>query len=196
MVFQMMQQQLGDTLLDSYTDGVNFRMYVTRDSQTDDLAIWAINFSETDDKTVRLNLSGLDLIDGVRLKKLANLTGDTSLFDRNDSPTSPAVGWTEQALTGFDPASFVMTFEDATLSVLVIEQTPPVVADRDRDGDVDQSDFGCFQACLTGAAVAQHDPSCQWARLDSDGDVDAADLNLFIGCASGPDVRANTDCLP
>ncbi len=122
-VFQMLRQHLGDTLLGSYSDGLNFRLYVTRDSATDDLAIWALNFSENYDKTVRLNLNGLDLVDGVRLKKLANLAGDSSLLDLNDTPTSIIVDWTEQTLSGLDLKDLVMTFEDATITVLVIEQT-------------------------------------------------------------------------
>jgi len=61
----------------------------------------------------------------------------------------------------------------------------PAIADFDRDGDVDQSDFGHFQACLTGADAAQNDPACRNALLDNDSDVDQADFGLFQRCYSG-----------
>lgn len=71
-----------------------------------------------------------------------------------------------------------------------------VRADFDRDGDVDQADFGHLQACLTGPTIAVTDPACEDARLDGDSDVDVDDLALFIRCLSGPDVPVNPACLP
>lgn len=68
--------------------------------------------------------------------------------------------------------------------------------DMDRDGDVDQQDYGRFQACLTGAFIPQTDPACADARLDADSDVDADDAALFLGCVSGPDILADPYCLP
>lgn len=69
-----------------------------------------------------------------------------------------------------------------------------VKADFDRDGDVDQGDFGHIQACLSGRSVPQESPDCQDARLDGDGDVDRADLEIFTGCLSGPHFPADPDC--
>jgi murein DD-endopeptidase MepM/ murein hydrolase activator NlpD len=75
------------------------------------------------------------------------------------------------------------------------ELPPPTVpADFDRDGDVDQEDFGRLQACLSGAGVPQNVPACVNARLDSDEDVDAGDVAIFQRCLSGPDVPANPNC--
>jgi len=67
--------------------------------------------------------------------------------------------------------------------------------DFDLDSDVDQEDFGRFQACLTGPGIPQNDPACLDARLDADSDVDAADLTLFRQCVSGPGIPANSNCL-
>lgn len=67
--------------------------------------------------------------------------------------------------------------------------------DLDRDGDVDQVDFGAFQKCLTGIGRPQDDPLCQDAKLDSDSDVDEIDLAIFEGCYSGPEVLADPDCV-
>lgn len=74
--------------------------------------------------------------------------------------------------------------------------TPAGPGDLDRDGDVDQDDFGMLQACLSGSFVPQTDPACRDARLDGDDDVDSADVQLFVGCVSGPNVPSDPDCLP
>lgn len=70
----------------------------------------------------------------------------------------------------------------------------PAPGDFDHDGDVDQEDFGHFQACLTEANVAQNDPACLDARLDADEDVDQADYGVFQRCYTGAGVWANSDC--
>jgi len=77
-----------------------------------------------------------------------------------------------------------------------VSATPYVPPDMDRDGDVDQLDFGRFQRCLTGPFVLQEDPACLDARLDADDDVDGDDANLFVRCLSGAGVPYNPNCLP
>jgi hypothetical protein len=80
--------------------------------------------------------------------------------------------------------------------VVYLTVTPPLFArcDFDIDHDVDQSDFGRFQACLSGPGVPQLDLACDGADLDNDDDVDKDDFALFRGCLSGPDVEADTLC--
>jgi len=72
------------------------------------------------------------------------------------------------------------------------DDTHPV--DYDDDGDVDQSDFGHFQACLTGADIYVVSPSCADADFDQDADVDGDDLQTFIGCVSGPAIPLTEGC--
>ena len=72
--------------------------------------------------------------------------------------------------------------------------------DADGDGDVDQADFGVFQACFSkpvNTFVA--DPlfdgaACQCMDADGDRDVDAADLELFARCFSGAAIPAPRGC--
>jgi hypothetical protein len=64
----------------------------------------------------------------------------------------------------------------------------------DRDGDVDQSDFGRFQACMSGPGVEQDDPACEFALLDDDADVDIDDLGILQDCMSGSNVPADPHC--
>ncbi len=80
-------------------------------------------------------------------------------------------------------------------SVLVpVTLTVWTPGDFDYDGDVDQVDFGLFQACYSGSGMTQDAPACTDARLDYDPDVDELDFDLFLGCLSGPDVQADEGC--
>jgi len=69
-----------------------------------------------------------------------------------------------------------------------------IPCDFNHDGHVDQTDFGVFQACFTGANKPQNDPACAAAKLDGDTDVDRDDLLLFLQCWSGPTLPADPDC--
>ncbi|GMU21073.1 MAG: hypothetical protein AMXMBFR13_11670 [Phycisphaerae bacterium] len=65
---------------------------------------------------------------------------------------------------------------------------PPleVFGDFDRDADVDQEDFGTFQACLTGPNGANLPAGCEASDLDGDADVDQDDFGILQRCISGP----------
>ncbi len=82
-----------------------------------------------------------------------------------------------------------------TLTVtLTVENSQFAKPDQDLDGDVDITDFGWFQNCLSGVGIAQNAPECFKARLDGDQDVDDGDLAIFMGCLSGADVPADPAC--
>ncbi|MBN1512689.1 MAG: SUMF1/EgtB/PvdO family nonheme iron enzyme [Phycisphaerae bacterium] len=84
-----------------------------------------------------------------------------------------------------------------TLPGAVVDETGcpvPVRADFDGDGDVDQTDFGHIQVCLTGNGTACEDEACFNARFDGDPDVDNADMDLFLGCMSGSGLAGDPDC--
>jgi len=63
--------------------------------------------------------------------------------------------------------------------------------DFDRDGDVDQTDFGHLQACMTGELVTQTDPNCQDAKLDGNDGIGSGDLAVFLRCRSGANMPAD-----
>ncbi len=84
-----------------------------------------------------------------------------------------------------------------TLGGTTVDETGcpvPVPCDFDGDSDVDQTDFGHFQRCLSGGTVVQEDPLCQNARLDLDGDVDGYDVSVFLRCLSGSGVPGDPYC--
>jgi hypothetical protein len=91
-------------------------------------------------------------------------------------------------------ADFPFTIQAAEIAVLVVSFAPTPQADFDRDGDVDQEDFGHFQACLTGPNVPVSDPNCLNASLDGDSDVDQHDFLIFQRCMRGANVPADPKC--
>jgi hypothetical protein len=74
-------------------------------------------------------------------------------------------------------------------------------ADLDGDMDVDQGDFGLFQACFTGPVGTVVD-GCKCADRPEEnfptaaGDVDACDMDVFNACAdtSGPTIQVDPAC--
>lgn len=68
--------------------------------------------------------------------------------------------------------------------------------DSDGDGDVDQSDFGRLQACLTNGFGAAIESGCGWADFDTNGKIDAADVAALVNCYSGPGIPAASGCTP
>lgn len=80
-------------------------------------------------------------------------------------------------------------------------QLPPVCNnpryDTDGDADVDNDDFGEFQACFTGAGdpLKAFVPNpCQCLDDNNDKAVDSTDLAAFLLCASGPSIPVNPAC--
>ena len=69
-----------------------------------------------------------------------------------------------------------------------------IPGDLDRDGDVDLSDFGLFQTCMTGSSVPQDDPQCDGAKLNGDAVVNFSDLLIFRQCMSGAGILGDAGC--
>lgn len=79
-------------------------------------------------------------------------------------------------------------------SHVTLSGCPTARPDLDRDGDVDQTDFGLFQACLSGPGIPSADTGCERASFDEDNDVDSDDYAVFRPCLSGPDSPSDPAC--
>jgi len=92
-------------------------------------------------------------------------------------------------------ALLTVTDHDGLTNTASVEiAVAPQPGDFDDDLDVDQEDFGHFQACMTGLAVPVSDSNCLDANLDGDSDVDQYDFGIFQGCMSGANVPADPAC--
>lgn len=71
---------------------------------------------------------------------------------------------------------------------------PGYKGDMDGDRDVDQGDFGLFQACYTGVGTILP-PACQAADFDGNSLINEVDFTVFRSCLSGPGVTPARSCL-
>jgi hypothetical protein len=109
---------------------------------------------------------------------------------RNPYPSLNAVLEAYHAGAG-DLRIGTVVYDFSTARNYVIRATSP--ADVDRDGDVDQEDFGRFQTCLTplGSTI---EATCQPLDFNRDSAIDGADLARFAGCLTGPNQVADPSC--
>ncbi len=70
---------------------------------------------------------------------------------------------------------------------------PGYLGDMDNDRDVDQADFGLFQACF--ATVGTIPPPCEDANLNGDDAIGQPDVTLFNDCLSGAGMTPPVSCL-
>jgi pectate lyase len=118
-------------------------------------------------------------------------------LDLSDNARYSGSATSSLTISGFTPAdagSFQVLVQGNWCSTLSAEASLIMATpcDFDHDGDVDQDDFGPFQACL-GAPISMS--ACAATRLDGDDDTDAADLAIFQGCMSGAGHPAAARCV-
>lgn len=91
------------------------------------------------------------------------------------------------------PADWIAAEMASMNGTLLAESCKRPRFDKEGDGDVDQEDFGYFQACYSGFDTPAGD-ACKCMDINEDGDVDTEDLAAFASCVSGPAIPANADC--
>ncbi|NLX12425.1 MAG: hypothetical protein GXY44_02060 [Phycisphaerales bacterium] len=97
---------------------------------------------------------------------------------------------THQALITISDNGSSSPAVDSPQTIAVTVQVRTVLPDLDLDGDVDQEDFGKFQACY-GTSVQ---PGCEMADFNGDGAVNHIDFGIFLGCFSGANILADKTC--
>lgn len=93
---------------------------------------------------------------------------------------------------GTHSGSIVITGSHNVVTVNVTITVNTVASDFDKDGDVDQKDFGAFQVCFTGTTPVSG--ACVPMDLNNDMYVNWMDLPIFKDCMSGWDVYPDPDC--
>ncbi len=115
-------------------------------------------------------------------------TGETDFLTIDYDVAGLPVGHSVGNITITDPAA---ANSPQSIQVSLTISAP---GDFDLDGDVDMSDFGHFQFCLTGDGVPQILVGCQDTQLDDDSDVDQNDFGIFTDCLSGANVPPPPQC--
>jgi len=144
------------------------------------IATFSVSATGEGTLTYQWQKDGSDLADGGHYAGVTTSTLTVSDVDINDEGEYQCV---VSNIYGSN------TSEAATLTVTVSQQP----GDYDCDNDVDQSDYGHLQACLTGPEVAVG-AGCLNADLNNDGYVDQGDVAIFRSCTSGANIAADPDC--
>ncbi len=111
----------------------------------------------------------------------------------NENQASPTTSHEYPAAGTYTCRLRVTDNESMTDTVTVEITVKNVPGDFDGDRDVDQQDFGHFQACYSGSGKLA-EAGCEDAVLDMDGDVDENDFAVFMSCLSGADNPADPNC--
>lgn len=121
---------------------------------------------------------------------------DTASFSNNylGIDVGPQALMIENFRSGFVMDTFMRNQEVRLALEKVFSFQAGVPPDFDGDGDVDQSDFGMFQVCITGPDMGPPEPGCERADFDYDTDVDADDFEIFEFCSSGPAIAYPEEC--
>lgn len=197
-----LRDYMGDVLIANMNDmglnpdSSNWRLYVTRDTAVPGrVVLWGLNFNEDEPIEITVGLSEQVYIQSATLMHYGQpgddaAGGDTSLMDYSGMvwesiPVSAAI----------NSLNIPMVLEDAEITLLILDTVAAPKPDFDRDGDVDQSDFGHLQACYSGANKPQTKTECQNAQLDTGSDVDLDDFNKFVNCISGENVPVDPNCM-
>ncbi|MDM8007434.1 MAG: hypothetical protein QUV05_14945 [Phycisphaerae bacterium] len=118
-------------------------------------------------------------------------TGEADTITVSFAVGDMAIGSHTATITVADDGS-VPPPSNMSQTIAVTVEVRSVLPDLDLDGDVDQKDFGLFQACLTGENPVSS--ACPAADFDHNEMVNQSDLTVFLGCLSGAGVLADVAC--
>lgn len=127
--FEKLQDSMGDTLLATYAQQNSLRVYVTRDSATSRVAVWALNFSNKVPQSITLGLKGLGPVARATASTLKDINhSTTTLYSANLTAGQPGgpcmdVDWRGSDISGADFDNYKLTVPAATLSLTTIEPT-------------------------------------------------------------------------
>jgi hypothetical protein len=131
---KILAEHMGDDLVSSYSNA-RFRRYVTRDSGTNEIVIWGLNFDKDTD-VVEANLALTNLPQGfevqsITLWRLQDVYQTTSLFSINDDSSGlDNVQWTSVDKTNtINLSNFDLTYKAAEITALVIVPKPTECGD-------------------------------------------------------------------
>jgi hypothetical protein len=130
----MMDAPLGDRLLGSFDASEKVHIHVARDTTSNTLQVWAMNFSNTTDIPFTLQLTGAGTAVNSIVKKtvLKATTGATNLWNVNLPPEQNFgtarrdIDWSAPTVEpGTNPSTMSVTLPASTLTLYTIENFIP-----------------------------------------------------------------------
>ena len=136
--FVALRDHMGDTLVSSwYGNGIDaahssnssVRLYVTKNSLTGEVDLWGLNFSNSSNTTVTVDLSDLGFT--TTTGTLMTLGADPGYAQQLLNPTGSAsetyIDWHSTLLTGLDTSNLRLTLGHAEITLLVLVPEPSMI---------------------------------------------------------------------
>ena len=133
--FAALRDHMGDTLVSSwYGNGIDaahssnssVRLYVTKDSSTGEVDLWGLNFSNSTNTTVTVDLNDLGFT--TTTGTLMPLRADPGFAQQLLNPTGSAsevyIDWQSTLLTGLNTGNLSLTLGHAEITLLVLSPVP------------------------------------------------------------------------
>ncbi|MFA5863343.1 MAG: BACON domain-containing carbohydrate-binding protein [Phycisphaerae bacterium] len=122
--WQALNDHMGDVLVDVHTE-TDFRMYTTKNSATGQVAVWGLNFSDANDKTMQITLDQLPQgVTNATWMRLGALSGTSTLLSGNiswyDGGPQVDVDWRTWDVSGISTSSLTFQVPRASMCVLVV----------------------------------------------------------------------------
>ena len=137
-MFQALQNHMGDKLVYSYYGpGGNAatsdtRLYVTKNSKTGEVVLWGLNFSNTTDTTVNVDLTnlGFTATSGTLMTLGWNPAtvatyGPTQLTNPSGVFETEYIDWSSSLLTGLNTSNLNLTLPHAEVTALILSVPEP-----------------------------------------------------------------------
>ncbi|UCD28604.1 MAG: hypothetical protein JSV03_16235, partial [Planctomycetota bacterium] len=189
--YETIQQQMHDRLIQEMydtNDPILTYLYPKIGLSINSIDHWVHVNTDLPNDTFTVTNYGIDTLN-------YTITDDASWFSCNPDNGSSS-GESDTINIIYHTAGLAIGDYSATISVadpnamntpqqITVEIQVRQPGDLDHDYDVDQEDFGFFQACYSGLGQT-FPPGCEEADMDSDTDVDRIDFNNFYPCMAGP----------
>jgi hypothetical protein len=127
-MFRGLQDHMGDTLVFSTSPSTSTRLYVIKNSKTNQYVLWGLNFSNSTDATLNINLSSLGLSGTTGTWSTLGWTpsyGDSGLLNPTDSATTVYIDWTNMPATGLNLSNLSLLLPHSEVTCLILAVPEP-----------------------------------------------------------------------
>ena len=132
-IFAALRDHMGDKLVSSwYGNGIDsahssnspYRLYVTKNSLTGEVDLWGLNFSNTTDTTVTVNLNnlGFTTTTATFMQLKADPGYAQQLLNPTGSQSQVYIDWQSTLLTGLNTSNLTLTLSHSAVSLWILPE--------------------------------------------------------------------------